>query len=101
MHLICVFKRILFVFLSAFLSKSSNCVTFGLSSQFSKSAKTVPTQIEGCLVGGLSVFSVIKHLVVLGLSGVMMALLLSTVMASMVSTDTGTVAREMNWLTEQ
>ena len=40
-------------------------------------------------------------LVVLGERGVMMALLLSRVMASMVNTLTGTVEREMNWLMEQ
>ena len=40
-------------------------------------------------------------LVVLGERGVMTALLLSRVMASMVNTLTGTEVREMNWLTEQ
>ena len=40
-------------------------------------------------------------LVVLGERGVMMAFLLSRVMASMVNTLTGTEVREMNWLTEQ
>ena len=40
-------------------------------------------------------------LVVLGERGVMMALLLSKVMASMVNTLAGTVEREMNWLMEQ
>ena len=40
-------------------------------------------------------------LVVLGERGVMMALLLSNVMASMVKTLAGTVEREMNWLMEQ
>ena len=40
-------------------------------------------------------------LVVLGERGVMMALLLSNVMASMVKTLAGTVKREMNWLMEQ
>ena len=40
-------------------------------------------------------------LVVRGESGVMMALLLSKVMASMVNTLAGTVEREMNWLREQ
>ena len=40
-------------------------------------------------------------LVVRGERGVMMALLLSKVMASMVNTLAGTVEREMNWLREQ
>ena len=40
-------------------------------------------------------------LVVLGESGLMMALRLSRVMASMVNTLVGTVEREMNWLREQ
>ena len=40
-------------------------------------------------------------LVILGESGLMTALLLSRVMASMVNTLAGTVEREMNWLREQ
>ena len=40
-------------------------------------------------------------LVVLGERGFMIALLLSSVIASMVNTLVGTVEREMNWLTEQ
>ena len=40
-------------------------------------------------------------LVVRGERGVMMALLLSKVMASMVNTLAGTVEREMNWLRAQ
>ena len=40
-------------------------------------------------------------LVILGDSGLMTALLLSRVMASMVNTLAGTVEREMNWLREQ
>ena len=39
--------------------------------------------------------------VVLGERGVMIALLLSKVMASMVNTLAGTVERQMNWLMEQ
>ena len=40
-------------------------------------------------------------LVVRGFSGDMMALLLSSVMASIVSTEAGTEQREMNWLKVQ
>ena len=40
-------------------------------------------------------------LLVLGARGVIMALLLSRVMASMVNTLAGTVEREMNWVKEQ
>ena len=40
-------------------------------------------------------------LFVFGERGFMIALLLSSVMASMVNTLAGTVDREMNWLTEQ
>ena len=45
--------------------------------------------------------NITTNLVVLGERGVMMALLLSRVMASMVNTLAGTVEREMNWLREQ
>ena len=41
------------------------------------------------------------NLLVLGAKGVMMAFLLSRVMANMVNTLAGTVEREMNWLREQ
>ena len=45
--------------------------------------------------------NITTNLVVLGERGVMMALRLSRVMASMVNTLAGTVEREMNWLREQ
>eukprot|EP00092_Neocalanus_flemingeri_P066043 GFUD01080402.1.p1 GENE.GFUD01080402.1~~GFUD01080402.1.p1 ORF type:complete len:100 (-),score=29.80 GFUD01080402.1:8-307(-) len=45
--------------------------------------------------------TVTTNLVVLGERGVMMALLLSRVMASMVNTLAGTVEREMNWVSVQ
>ena len=44
---------------------------------------------------------VTTSLVILGERGLMIALLLSRVMASMVNTLAGTVEKEMNWLMEQ
>ena len=45
--------------------------------------------------------NIMTVLFVFGERGFMIALLLSSVMASMVNTLAGTVDREMNWLTEQ
>ena len=45
--------------------------------------------------------NITTSLVVLGEKGFMIALLRSSVMATMVNTLAGTVEREMNWLTEQ
>ena len=67
--------------------------------------------VEELMVAGRAIMAqrvqmVIKEMittsfVVLGERGVMIALLLSKVMASMVNTLAGTVEREMNWLREQ
>ena len=67
--------------------------------------------VEEFMVAGRAIIAhrvqmVIKEMittsfVVLGERGVMIALLLSKVMASMVNTLAGTVEREMNWLMEQ